>query len=68
LTYFRCVVRMRPAFAGPGSAGSRWKPTQDPGKLAPSSNTGGNRPGGTDANSTSKDGNAQQNTGGDKKE
>ncbi|CAF5011866.1 unnamed protein product, partial [Rotaria sp. Silwood1] len=50
---------MRPAYAGPGSAGSRWKPTQDPGKLAGTSNSGGNRTSGTDANSASKGGNVQ---------
>ena len=50
---------MRPAFAGPGSAGSRWKPTQDPGKLVASSNSG-NKQGGADANAASKGGNAQQ--------
>lgn len=38
---------MRPAFAGPGSASSRWKPTQDPGKTSASSNSG-NRSGGSD--------------------
>lgn len=43
---------MRPAFAGPGSASSRWKPTQDPGKTSASSNSG-NRSGGSD-NSGSK--------------
>lgn len=52
---------MRPAYAGPGSASSRWKPTQDPGKTAPSSNFGGNRPSGIDTKSTtSKEGNTQQ--------
>lgn len=51
---------MRPAYAGPGSASSRWKPTQDPGKTSASSNTAGNRPSGSDANSaTSKGGNTQ---------
>ncbi len=43
---------MRPSYAGPGSASSRWKPTQDPGKTSPSSNTGANRQTGTDVNST----------------
>lgn len=53
---------MRPAYAGPGSASSRWKPTQDPGKTSPSSNSGGNRPSGTDtANSATPKGvNTQQ--------
>ena len=51
---------MRPAFAGPGSAGSRWKPTQDPGKLVASSNSA-NR-GGAD-NAASKGGNAQSGDG-----
>jgi hypothetical protein len=52
---------MRPALQGPGSA--RWKPTQDPGKKVASSNSGGNRPGGADANSgASKGANAQQST------
>ena len=41
---------MRPVFAGPGAAGSRWKPTQDPGKTSPCSNSGNNRPAGSDAN------------------
>jgi len=51
---------MRPAYAGPGSASSRWKPTQDPGKTSPSSNTGAHRPNGTDVNSiASKGGNTQ---------
>jgi hypothetical protein len=55
------LVKMRPAYAGPGSASSRWKPTQDPGKTSPSSNFGGNRPGGTDTNSAaSKGANTQQ--------
>ncbi|CAF3521562.1 unnamed protein product [Rotaria sp. Silwood1] len=68
LTYFHCLVKMRPAYAGPGSAGSRWKPTQDPGKLAGTSNSGGNRTSGTDANSASKGGNVQHGSGGEKKE
>jgi len=52
---------MRPSYGGPGSASSRWKPTQDPGKTTPSSNFGGNRPGGTETNSaTSKGANTQQ--------
>jgi hypothetical protein len=51
---------MRPAYAGPGSGSSRWKPTQDPGKTSASSNFIGNRPSGTDTNSaTSKGGNTQ---------
>ncbi len=50
---------MRPAFAGPGSGGSRWKPTQDPGKTAPSSNSV-NKQSAADANATSKGGNTQQ--------
>ena len=52
---------MRPAYAGPGSASSRWKPTQDPGKTSASFNIAGNRStAGSDANSaTSKGGNTQ---------
>jgi hypothetical protein len=52
---------MRPSYGGPGSASSRWKPTQDPGKTSPSSNTAGNRSAGSDTNSTSpKAANTQQ--------
>ncbi|CAF3923199.1 unnamed protein product [Adineta steineri] len=54
--------KMRPAYAGPGSGSPRWKPTQDPGKTSPSSNTSVNRSNGNDVNSaTSKVGNTQQN-------
>ncbi|CAM4934745.1 unnamed protein product [Rotaria socialis] len=49
---------MRPALAGPGSA--KWKPTQDPGKKAASTNLSGKSSGG-DANSASKGANTQPN-------
>ncbi|CAF1527177.1 unnamed protein product, partial [Adineta ricciae] len=45
---------MRPAYAGPGS--TRWKPTQDPGKTAPSSTSDANRSNATDVNSANSKG------------
>ena len=52
---------MRPTFAGPGSSTSHWKPTQDPGKTSPCSNTGGNKSSGVSGSSlSSKGANPQQ--------
>ena len=57
---------MRPAYAGPGS--TRWKPTQDPGKTAPSSTSDANRSNTNDANSANSKGGHSQAANTDKKE
>ena len=44
---------MRPTFAGPASASSKWQAKQDPGKTSPSSNSAGYRSTGLDVNPAS---------------
>ena len=66
LIIFPLTKEMRPAYAGPGSASSSWKPTQDPGKTAPSSNS--NKSAAANSSATNTNTQQQSNNNGPKEE